>query len=254
MGAGVADMEQRFAGRAALVTGGGRGIGRAIALRLAAEGAEVVVGYQSHAAAAEEVARQAGGRSCALPADTAEPAAAAGLVEEAVRRLGRLDIVVNNAGMLARRSLLDTDDATWDRILAVNLGGYFRVARAAAAVMTAGGCIVNVASVNAVRPSATAGAYAVSKAGVSMLTRQLALELAPRGIRVNEVCPGLVETDLNRHDLAQAEFRTARLARIPLGRIGAPPDVAGAVAFLCSDDAALITGASLLVDGGAAIA
>jgi NAD(P)-dependent dehydrogenase (short-subunit alcohol dehydrogenase family) len=127
------------------------------------------------------------------------------------------------------------------------------MARAAAAVMGEGACIVNVASANAMRPSAGAGAYAVSKAAVSMLTRQLALELAPRRIRVNEVCPGLVETDLNRADIARPEFREPRLARIPLGAIGHPEDVAGAVVFLCTGSARLITGASLLIDGGAAV-
>lgn len=241
-----------LAGRAALVTGGGRGIGRAIALALAQAGAEVAIGYRADATAAEAAARRCGGRSFAHRADTTDPAAVREVVTEVGRRFGRFDILVNNAGALVRKPLLQTSEADWQRLLEVNVGGYFRTAQAAAAVMREGACIVNVASVNAVRPSPGAGAYAVSKAAVHMLTVQLALELAPRRIRVNEVCPGLVETDLNRADLARADYRALRLQGIPLGRIGAPDEVAGAVTFLCGDGAALITGASIYVDGGAA--
>jgi NAD(P)-dependent dehydrogenase (short-subunit alcohol dehydrogenase family) len=239
--------QRQGARRRALVTGGGRGIGRAIALALAEAGVRVAVGYRADA----DAARSAG--EVAIQGDTADPAAARALVASTVAALGGLDILVNNAGILVRRPLLETGDDDWARTLAVNVGGYFDVARAAAAVMREGAAIVNVSSANALRPSPGAGAYAVSKAAVSMLTRQLALELAPRRIRVNEVCPGLVETDLNRRDLARPEFRQSRLARIPLGEIGRPQDVAGAVLFLCSDAARLVTGASLLVDGGAAV-
>jgi NAD(P)-dependent dehydrogenase (short-subunit alcohol dehydrogenase family) len=236
-------------GRRALVTGGGRGIGAAIATALIEAGARVAVGYRSDAAAAASVA---GG--IPVQGDTGDPAGARALVAGAVAALGGLDALVNNAGILIRQPLLETADADWERIMAVNVGGYFRVARAAAGVMPDGACIVNVSSANSVKPSIGAGAYAVSKAAVTMLTRQLAIELAPRRIRVNEVCPGLVETDLNRRDLASPVYRSARLSRIPLGRIGEPADIAGAVAFLCSDEAGLITGASLFVDGGVSIA
>ncbi len=234
-------------GRRALVTGGGRGIGRAIALALREAGVRVAVGFRVDA----EAARTAG--EVAIQGDTADPGGAGALVEGAVAALGGLDILVNNAGILIRRPLLETGADDWQRTLAVNVGGYFHVAKAAAAVMGEGGCIVNVSSASALRPSPGAGAYAVSKAAVSMLTRQLAWELAPRRIRVNEVCPGLIETDLNRADLARPDFRAGRLARIPLGQIGCPEDVAGAVVFLCSEQARLMTGASILIDGGAAI-
>ncbi|HVB09948.1 MAG TPA: SDR family oxidoreductase [Bacillota bacterium] len=234
-------------GRRALVTGGGRGIGRAIAQRLTAAGASVAIGYRADAGAASAAG------AFAVQGDTSDPASARAMVAEAAERLGGLDILVNNAGILVRRPLLETSADDWQRTLAVNVGGYFHVAQAAAARMAEGGCIVNISSANAHRPSAGAGAYAVSKAAVTMLTRQLALELAPRGIRVNEVCPGLIETDLNRADLARADYRAARLQRIPLNRIGTPDEIAGAVLFLCSDDARLMTGASMAVDGGVSI-
>lgn len=250
----------RLTGRRALVTGGSRGIGRAIALALARDGADVAVGCRSDRDAAERTAgeiRALGRRAVVVQGDTSAGADAERLVGEAAAALGTLDLLVNNAGVLARTPFLEIEEEEWDRIVGTNLKGYFLVGRAVARHMVARkieGAIVNVSSAVQAAAAPDLTHYAVSKAGVGMLTKQMALELAPYRIRVNAVCPGLVETDLNRADIARAEFRERRLARIPLGAIGAPQDVAGAVVFLASsEEARLVTGASLFVDGGLTI-
>lgn len=247
-------------GRRALVTGGSRGIGRAIALALARAGAHVVVSFnrraEEAAAVADEIrrmAREAG----AVQGDTSVPAEAVRIVNEAEAILGTIDLLVNNAGVLERVAFLDLTEAQWDRTIAINLKGYFLIGQLVARRMVAmavRGTIVNISSSADALAAPRATSYTVSKAGVAMLTRQMALELACHGIRVNAVCPGLVATDLNRGDLSDAAFRDRRLARIPLGEIGAPEDVAGAVVFLSSSaDARLVTGTSLYVDGGKSI-
>lgn len=250
----------RLEGRRALVTGGSRGIGRGIALGLAREGADVVVNYRSdRAAALDTVAaiEALGRRSVAVEADTAVKVHADRLVADAVAALGAIDLLVNNAGVLKRTPFLEIEEAEWDWMLGTNLKGYFLVGQAVARHMVErriAGAIVNTSSSGQAGAAPNLTHYGVAKAGVAMLTRSMALELAQWKIRVNAVCPGLIETDLNRRDIADPEFRERRLARIPLREIGTPEDVAGAVVFLAADgEARLVTGVSLFVDGGATI-
>lgn len=250
----------RLERKRALVTGGSRGIGRAIALGLAREGADVAVNYRRSRGDAESAVReigQMGQRAVAVQGSTDSRADVERFVAEAHDGLGGLDILVNNAGILKRTPFLDISEDEWDAILDVNLKGCFLVGQAVARRMVAAGtpgAIVNVSSAGQAVAGPNLAHYCVSKAGVAMLTKEMALELAPHNIRVNAVAPGLIETDINRADIAQDAFREGRLARIPLGLIGAPDDVAGAVVFLASnDEARLMTGASVFVDGGQTI-
>lgn len=243
----------RLAGRAALVTGGSRGIGRAVALALAAEGGAVAVNYRQGRALAEAVAAEiisAGGRAVALGADVAEPAQAEGLVKETLDRLGRLDILVNNAG-ISRDALIAemTPEACW-AVMRTNFGGVFNCTRAAIEPMMRErrGAIVNIASIMADRAWPGQANYAASKGAIVAFSRTAALELARFGVRVNVVAPGLVPTDLVAGWLARRRDDLAR--RMPLRRLATPEDVARAVVFLASDDAAHITGTVLRVDGG----
>jgi len=231
-------------GKNALVTGGSRGIGRAIALELAKAGASVVVGYRSGKDEAEAVAQESSGR--ALAADISSPEEAARLVEEA----GELDILVNNAGLTRDGLLARMSDADWRDVIETNLSSVFYTCRAAARPMMKrrGGAIVNVSSVVGLHGNPGQTNYSASKAGVIGFTKALARELGSRGIRANVVAPGYIKTRLT--DEISEEMRTLMLANTPLGRLGDPENVAGAVRFLCSDDAAFITGEVLLVDGG----
>ena len=246
----------RLAGKVALVTGGSRGNGRAIALGLAREGADVAVNYVGHEAEARSAVAEIealGRRALAVRADTARGDEVARLVEEVTGHFGRIDVLVNNAGVLTRTPFLELGEAEWDRVLAVNLKGPFLVGQAVARRMVAqggGGAIVNVSSINQFIASPNLAHYCASKGGVGALTRSMALELAPHGIRVNAIAPGLIETDMNRNDIARDDFREARLARIPLKLIGRPEDLVGVVVLLASDEARLSTGATFTVDGG----
>lgn len=228
----------------ALVTGGSRGIGRAIALELARAGATVVVGYRSGAAEAEEVAREAGGR--AVQADVASADDAKRLVAET----GDLDILVNNAGVTRDGLLLRMPDEDWRDVIETNLSSVFYTCRAAARGMMKkrAGSIVNLSSVVGLHGNAGQTNYSASKAGVIGFTKALARELGNRGVRANVVAPGYVSTRLT--DVLADDLKEMMLANTPLGRLGTPEDVAGAVRFLCSDDASFITGEVLLVDGG----
>jgi 3-oxoacyl-[acyl-carrier protein] reductase len=231
-------------GKTALVTGASRGIGRAIALELARAGASVVVGYRSGAEEAEAVAREAGGR--AVQADVSDPDDAKRLVGEA----GDLDILVNNAGLTRDGLLARMSDEDWRAVLDTNLGGTFHTCRAAARGMMKRrrGAIVNVSSIVAIHGNPGQTNYSASKAGIIGFTKALARELGNRGVRANVVAPGYVSTRLT--DVLPEELQQAMLANTPLGRLGTPEDVAGAVRFLCSDEAAFVTGDVLLVDGG----
>ncbi len=242
--------------RVALVTGGGRGIGRAIAEGLAREGATVAVNYsqsQEGALAAVEAIRAHQGQAMAIHADvSAEPAAQA-MVRQVVETYGGIDILVNNAGVNSPGPFLQVSAAELRRILEVNVAGVFFVSQAAAKTMIVrgrGGCILNVSSLVASRPFANAAHYNASKAAVSALTQSLALELGAHRIRVNEICPASVETDMVRLTMKSPQQLAHRLATIPLGRMGQPSDLVGAAVFLCSDDASWMTGASLVTDGG----
>ena len=250
----------RLKSKRALVTGGSRGIGRAVAVGLAREGADVAVNYRRGRADARSAVReieQLGRRAVAVQGSTSSRSDVERLVAEGHDLLGGLDILVNNAGILKRTPFLEIGEEEWDAILDVNLKGYFLVGQAVARRMVAAGtpgAIVNVSSAGQAVAGPNLAHYCVSKAGVEMLTKEMALELAPHNVRVNAVAPGLIETDINRADIAQDAFREGRLARIPLGLIGAPEDVVGAVVFLASnDEARLMTGASVFVDGGQTI-
>jgi NAD(P)-dependent dehydrogenase (short-subunit alcohol dehydrogenase family) len=249
----------RLEGQVALVTGGSRSIGRAIALAFAREGAAVAVNYVSHAEEARSAVREIealGRRAIAVKADTSQRVQVHAMVEEVTTRLGPIDVLVNNAGVQKRVYFLDLEEADWDWILGVNLKGYFLVGQAVAARMKARGRgrIINVSSEAGGFPAQRMTAYCVSKAGVAMLTKCMALELAQHGIRVNALAPGLTRTDINRKDLEDETFLKARLARIPVGRVLSPEDLVGAAVFLASSDSEMMTGMTLQVDGGRGIA
>jgi 3-oxoacyl-[acyl-carrier protein] reductase len=231
-------------GRTALVTGGSRGIGRAIAAELADGGAQVVIGYRSGAEEAKEVAGEIGGR--AVQADVSNPEDAKRLVDEA----GEVDILVNNAGVTRDGLLARMSDEDWHTVLDTNLGGTFNTCRAVTRGMMKrrAGAIVNVSSVVGVHGNPGQTNYSASKAGIIGFTKALARELGSRGVRANVVAPGYISTRLT-NELPE-ELQQAMLANTPLGRLGDPEDVAGAVRFLCSDAAAFVTGEVLLVDGG----
>ena len=241
-------------GKIAVVTGASRGIGRAIAETLAAEGATVVVNYQANAAAAEEVVSAitaAGGRALAVAADVSDTAAAEGLIKAAIDAYGHIDIVVNNAGTTRDTLLLSMKEEQWDVVLSTNLKSVFNVCKAAARPMLRrkqGGRIINISSVSGIVGQPGQTNYAASKAGIIGFSKSLAKELGTRGITVNVVAPGFVLTDLTAG--LSDELVQQTLGYIPLGRWGQAQEIAHAVAFLASDRAAYITGAVLQVDGG----
>lgn len=242
-----------LAGKVALVTGASRGIGAAIALRLARDGAVVAVNYAGSRDAAEEVVAQiesAGGEAVALQADVSDTDACARLVEDTIEQLGSVDIIVNNAGINRDTLVVRMSDDDWNAVIDTDLRGAFAVIRAAARPMMKqrSGAIVNVASVIGLVGNAGQANYAAAKAGLIGLTKSLAKELAPRGIRVNAIAPGFIETDMTGA-LSDA-IREAAQGEIAMKSLGTPDDIAAAVAFLASEDAGYITGQTLGVDGG----
>ncbi len=249
----------RLSGKVALVTGASRSIGRAIAVALAREGANVAVNYVSHAAEAKSVVQEieALGRvGLAVQADVADRSQVAAMVDRVERELGPLGILVSNAGVQKRVFFLDFEERDWDWIIQTNLKACYLVGQAAARRMKDRGYgkIINVSSEAAGFPAPRMSAYCVSKAGVAMLTKCMALELAQHGIRVNALAPGLTRTDINRKDLEDQTFLQARVARIPQGRVMSPEDLTGAAVFLASPESDSMTGQTLQVDGGRAIA
>jgi NAD(P)-dependent dehydrogenase (short-subunit alcohol dehydrogenase family) len=241
----------RLKGRAALVTGAGGGIGKAIAARFAAEGARVAI-WEIDQAKADAAAREIGAGAMGLQADVAEEAQIAAALGRTLEAFGRLDIAVNNAIRMFSGPLLDLPRESFEGILRVGLIGTFLVARAAARHMAQaeGGTIVNIASNAGVQPYPGSGGYSACKAAVIVLTKQMSLEWARHKIRVNAICPGHTLTPLTQPMYDDPAVLEGRSQATPLGRIGRPEDTAAAAAYLASDDAEWVTGSVLMVDGG----
>lgn len=242
--------------KVALVTGSTQGIGRGIAIRLAKEGADLVINGRHDDDQARETLEQVraqGHRVCFIAADVSEPANCYRLVEQAVEQMGRLDILVNNAGVQKHDAFLDVSEADYNQVLNVNLRGPFFLSQAFARHLRdtgRGGRIINNSSVHEELPFPNFTSYCASKGGLKMFMRNLAIELAPLGITVNNVAPGAIETPINRALMNRPDKLARLLANIPAGRLGQPRDVAGAVAFLASEEAGYITGTTLVIDGG----
>ncbi len=250
-------------GKRAIVTGGSRGIGRAISLELARQGSDVVINYfgaadqdVSHERAAQEIVAEIealGRRALAIEGDIADPAVSKALVEAAVESFGGVDILSSNAGICPFHSFLDMPPELLQTVIGVNLSGAFYITQATANRMKdqgTGGAIVATSSISALVGGAMQSHYTPTKAGVHSLMQSVAIALGPYGIRCNSVMPGAIATDINKDDWSDPVKRAYLNGRIPLGRFGEPADVANVVAFLASDMAAYVTGASLLVDGG----
>ena len=250
------DNSVRFANAVTIVTGAGAGIGLGIAHAFAAQGAQVVIADINPASgqrAAAEI-QQAGGRAISIPTDVADEDQVMRLAAETVNQLGRIDILVNNAGVVAHRLLIDMPREDWDRQLAVQLTGPFLTSKHIARQMIAQGGkgkMVNISSVSAVMGRVKGGAHCASKAGLTMLTKVLAMELGPHGINVNAVAPGLIDVPAQREEMNLSDaYKNRYLQELPLGVIGQPKDIAAMTLFLCSEQAEWITGQLFLVDGG----
>jgi 3-oxoacyl-[acyl-carrier protein] reductase len=244
----------RLAGKVALVTGGGRGIGRGIVLALAAEGADVAINYRRDRDAADATAAAVaalGRRAEVVQADVRDYDAVESMVAGVAERFGRLDVAVANSGVASRfQSVADMDPGEWRRVVSTDLDGAFFTARAAVRHLTASrGTLLFISSVGADMAAAGGAPYHCAKAGVNTLTKVLAKELAPAGVRVNAIAPGLVRSDMG--DRLLRFFGDDLVKAIPLGRAGEPEDIGKAAVFLASDDAAWITGKILRIDGGA---
>jgi NAD(P)-dependent dehydrogenase (short-subunit alcohol dehydrogenase family) len=244
----------RLKERVAIITGGSRGIGRAITRALAREGANVAIVGQdkAHAEALLPEVRSLGVKGMAFAADVASVAHIEAAVHAVMAEFGRIDILVNNAGMGAGKPPLEVTEGDWDRLIDVNLKGVFFFCQKVAPIMVeqGSGKIINTTSMLAEIGMPRMAHYCATKAGVKLLTKSFAIDLAPHGIQVNAVGPGTVETDLNRAVLAIPSERQWRLERIPMKRLGLPEEIAAAVVFLASDDASYVTGQSIYVDGG----
>jgi glucose 1-dehydrogenase len=243
-------------GKVALVTGSAQGIGRAIALRLAGEGAAVLVEDRVDNERAQETLQQVratGARAELLTGDVGQVANDQRLIAEGVAQMGRIDILVNNAGVERRAGFLDASEADYDLVMHVNLKGVFFLTQAFARhVRDRGGDgrVINISSVHEELPFPHFASYCASKGGLKMLMRDLSIELAPLGITVNNIAPGAIKTPINAHLMEDPALMKALLANIPLQRLGTPEDVAGVAAFLASADAAYITGTTVGIDGG----
>jgi NAD(P)-dependent dehydrogenase (short-subunit alcohol dehydrogenase family) len=246
----------RFAGKNVIVTGAGQGIGRAIAVRFAAEGAELMLVGRRREPLEQTVQdiEADGGRAFVHPADVSDAEQVRDAVAEVVSRWGRIDVLVNNAGVAEEVPFLEIEDASWDRVLATNLRGAFLMAQAVAKeqVATGGGSIIHIASIDASGGDGPYASYNASKAGLLGLNRTMAFELGPHGIRVNCVSPGFTHTEMTESAVPaeMMDYLVNRFERVPMGRLVKPEEIAAACAFLASDDASAITGVNLTVDCG----
>lgn len=244
---------RKLEGKVAVVTGASRGIGRAIALKLADEGAKVVVNYSGSQAKAEEVVamiQENGGEAIAVKASVSQTEEVTALMDKAVKTFGSLDILVNNAGITRDNLLMRMKEDEWDDVLATNLKGVFLCTKAVTRQMMKqrAGRIINISSIVGVAGNAGQANYVAAKAGVIGLTKTTAKELASRNILVNAIAPGFIETEMT--DQLSEELKQGMLTQIPLAKLGQPEDIAKAVAFLASDDANYMTGQTLHIDGG----
>jgi L-rhamnose 1-dehydrogenase len=253
----------RFQGKTVLVTGGSRGIGRAISEAFGREGAQVIINYSPEADAgvyrnaAEEAVKAivaAGGEALAYPANVAEPSEVGAMIEDATARYGPVEILVNNAGICPFSDFLDLTPELWNQVFAVNLRGTFLCSQAVARIMIERkiqGRIICISSIGAVAGTAFQSHYCATKAGINLFVKSIATALGPSGITVNAVMPGAILTDINRQFFKEnPEVERDYLRKIPVGRLGVPHDIAGPVLFLASEEAGYINGATLLVDGG----
>jgi glucose 1-dehydrogenase len=249
-------MAGRLDGRTAVITGSGSGIGQAIAERLAMEGANCVIDYIDHAEEANQTLdkiRAAGGKAVLAQADVSVVADCTRLIESAWNELGSCDILVNNAGIEKSGNFADVTEADYDAVLGVNLKGAFFLTQAFVRKLLIAkkpGRVINISSVHEDMVFPHFSTYCASKGAMRMLMRDLAVELGPAGITVNNIAPGAINTPINKSLLADKPKLDALLANIPLGRLGEPSEVAGVVAFLASDDGAYVTGSTYFIDGG----
>lgn len=244
----------RLKGKVAIITGAGRGIGRAIAVCYAQEGAAVVLADRCSEPAQEvlQQIRKAGSKALVVEVDISEIAEQDRLLVATVREFGTPNILVNNAGVEFHESVMQASPETWERTIGVNIrGAYFLSCKAASLMARAGsGKIINISSVHDTQPLRERAIYSISKGGVAMMTKSLALELAEHGIQVNAISPGAILTDMNRQHLSDTIKREKLLSRIPLKRIGEPDDIVGAALFLASRESDYVTGTTIYVDGG----
>lgn len=244
----------RLEGKVAIVTGAGKGIGRAIALGYAREGASVVLNDRCAETAQELLLqiRTVGGKAQIVQADVSNLAEHDRLIEAALHEFGSLNILVNNAGVEFHESVLQASSETWERTIGVNIrGAYFLSCKVASVMKGLGyGKIINISSIHEMQPLRDRAIYSISKGGVAMMTKSLALELAEHQIHVNAISPGAILTDMNRERLADPTKRERLIGRIPLKRIGKPEDVVGAAVFLASSESDYVTGSTIYVDGG----
>jgi glucose 1-dehydrogenase len=249
-------MSGRLAGKVAIVTGSSSGIGQSIAIRFASEGASVVVDYRNHIDQAQDTKTKAeavGGKAILVQADVSVLADTQNLVDQTYKQLGRCDILVNNAGIEKEAAFWDVTEADYDAVLNVNLKGAFFLTQAFVRRLRDAklpGRVVNISSVHEDMVFPNFSTYCASKGGIRMLMRDLAVELGPLGITINNIAPGAIATPINTKMMADKPELDALLANIPLGRMGTPEDVAGLALFLASDDGAYCTGSTYIVDGG----
>ena len=248
----------RLEGKAAVVTGSSQGIGEAIAVRFAAEGARVLINYPApgqidKANGVVDQIKKVGGNAIAFQADVSKPAEVEAMIAEAVKQFGKVDILVNNAGVEKHAAFLDVTEKDYDFVMDINLKGAFFTTQAAVRTMVdlkVPGRIINISSVHEDLPFPNFTAYCASKGGMKMMMRNLAIELAPHNITVNNIAPGAIETPINTALLNDPHKLAALLENIPLGRLGKPKDVSGIAVFLATEDADYVTGATFFVDGG----